>query len=175
MEPVHLSELADYISRDGKTIRPGCYGVSHGSGLLFELIRFAGQSWAGHAFVYVGNGIIVEGTHPEARLAPADSHPDAIWNYREELTDEQRMLIVAKAHALVGCPYNHMGFIGFALEAFHIANETTLDRVFKTERWRVCSALVADCYDDAGIDVEPGSKYPNLVSPGDLLERIMKQ
>ena len=174
-EPIRLPELLDFTSRDGKRVRPGCYGVSHGSGLLFEMVRFACQSWAGHAFVYIGNGQIVEGTHPVARVASADSHPDAIWNYREELTDDQRMRIVARAQALVGIPYDYTGYLGFALEILHLAQESKLDRVFKSDRWRVCSAIVADCYDDAGIDVEPDSQYPNLVSPADLLERIMRQ
>ena len=45
-------------------------------------------------------------------------------------------------------------------------------RVFKEDHWRVCSALVADCYAYAGIHLEAGLPYPNLISPGDLYNRI---
>jgi len=149
--------------------------VSHGSGILGELIRHATESWAGHAFVYIGNGQIVEGTAPVAQIAAADSHPDAVWNSQEQLTDDQRTKIVARAHALIGAPYDYPAYVGFALEVLKLRSGTELDPVFREDRWRVCSALVADCYAYAGIQVEAGSKYPNLVSPADLYDRIVQR
>lgn len=47
-----------------------------------EIIRHATGSWAGHAFLYVGNGLIVQGQPPEAGTAVAASHDDAIWAWR---------------------------------------------------------------------------------------------
>ena len=38
-----------------------------------------------------------------------------------------------------------------------------LDPVFKADHWRVCSAMVADCYAYAGIHLA-GLKDPNLIS-----------
>ena len=67
---------------DISKLLPGTFGVSHGGGVAGELIRHATESWAGHAFLYLGNGQLVEGTPPVARVAPADSHADAIWAYR---------------------------------------------------------------------------------------------
>jgi hypothetical protein len=32
----------------------------------------------------------------------------------------------------------------------------------------VCSALVADCYAYAALNLEEGLTYPNLISPADL-------
>jgi uncharacterized protein YycO len=173
--PVPISGLTDYTARNGQTVRAGCFGVSHGSGMLGELIRHATESWAGHAFVYVGNGQIVEGWAPIARLAAADSHPDAVWNARETLTDDQRLRIVARAHALVGTPYDWAAYVGFALEVLKVSNGQQLDDVFKGDRWRVCSALVADCYEYAGITIDAGLHDPNLVSPADLYDRIAHQ
>src|SRR5260370_1238814 len=97
-------------------LQPGNYFVSHGSGLAGELIRRATESWAGHAGVYAGQGMIIEGAPPATRLAPAASHPDAIWNTGEQLTDEQRQAIVARAHALGGTPDDYAAYIGFAVE-----------------------------------------------------------
>jgi len=169
---VAASELAPYTARNKEIVLPGCYGVSHGSGIIGELIRHATESWAGHAFVYIGNGQIVEGWPPMARMASANSHPDAIWNVREELSDEERTRIVARAHALVGTPYDYPAYIGFALEVLKLRTGGQLDPVFQNDHWRVCSALVADCYAYAGIDVDPGQQGSNLVTPADLYNRI---
>jgi uncharacterized protein YycO len=168
-------ELAPYAARNGKIVRAGCYGVSHGSGILGELIRHATESWAGHAFVYVGNGLIIEGTAPVARIAQADSHPDAVWNADEVLTDDQRTKIVDRAHALVGTAYDYLAYMGFALEVLKLRKGTQLDPVFHDDHWRVCSALVADCYRYAGITIDSGLRDPNLVSPADLYNRIAAQ
>ena len=154
---------------------PGNYGVSHGSGMVGELIRHATESWAGHAFVYVGNGMIVEAAPPATRISPAGAHPDAVWNLGEPLTDVQRQAIVARAHALLGTPYDYPAYIGFALEVLKLRTAQQLAPEFVHDRWRVCSADVADEYGFAGIDLTAGLKCPNLVSPADLYDRIAKQ
>jgi uncharacterized protein YycO len=167
-----FSGLTPFTARNGDLVRAGCYGVSHGSGITGELIRHATESWAGHAFVYIGDGQIVEAAPPHALVSAAASHPDAVWNARDDLTDAQRADIVARAHALVGCPYDFPAYIGFALEVMKIRTGQELDPVFKTDRWRVCSALVADCYEFAGVPVDKDLPYPNLISPADLYNRI---
>lgn len=166
------SSLASITTPNGEIVLPGTYGVSHGSGITGELIRHATESWAGHAFVYVGNGEVIEAAPPCARVASAASHPDAVWDTHEVLTDAQRDDIVARAHALVGCPYDYPAYVGFALEVMKIRSGQELDPVFKEDHWRVCSALVADCYAYAGIHLETGLPYPNLISPADLYNRI---
>ena len=52
--------LAPFIAANGDRVLPGCYGVSHGGRITGELIRHATGSRAGHAFVYIGNGQIIE-------------------------------------------------------------------------------------------------------------------
>ena len=156
-------------------LKPGNYGVSHGSGMVGELIRHATESWAGHAFLYVGDGMIVEAAPPVTRLAPAASHSDAVWNLDEPLTDAQRTAIVTRAHALVGTTYDYAAYIGFALEVLGLRTGKELAPEYKRDTWRVCSADVADAYSFAGIDLTAGLKYPNLVSPADLYDRIARQ
>jgi uncharacterized protein YycO len=169
------STLTPYTAANGDIVQPGCFGVSHGSGITGELIRHATESWAGHAFVYVGNGQIIEAEPPAARVSAADSHPDAVWNVRYPLTDTQRDDIVARAHALVGCPYDYPAYVGFALEVMKLASGQELDPVFQQDHWRVCSALVADCYAYAGIHLEQGLPNPNLISPADLYNIIAQE
>ena len=175
--PVQASSLAPYTAANGEKVLPGCYGVSHGAGLTGELIRHATESWAGHAFVYIGNGQIIEAAPPVAKISSAASHPDAVWNVRYPLTDDQRDKICDRAHALVGCPYDYPAYIGFALEVLKLRTGGQLDPVFGDDHWRVCSALVADCYEyaGAGAGLEEGLKYPNLISPADLYNIIAQE
>jgi hypothetical protein len=56
-----------------------------------------------------------------------------------------------------------------------IQNGTELDPVFRDDHWRVCSALVADCYTYAGMHLEQGLKNPNLISPADLYNLIAQE
>ncbi len=167
--------LAPYIAANGDKVLPGCYGVSHSGRITGDLIRHATESWAGHAFIYIGNGLIIEAAPPAARVSPASSHPDAVWNARFPLTNVQRARICARAHAMVGCPYDYPAYVGFALKVLKLRNSTELDPVFKADHWRVCSALVADCYAYAGIRLQSGAKALNLISPADLYNIIARQ
>ena len=155
------STLAPYITAHGDTVLPGSYGVSHAGGITGELIRHATGGWAGHAFVYVGDGKIIEAVPPAARVAPAASHPDAVWNVRFPLSDAQRDRICARAHALVGRPYDYPAYVSFALKVLKVRDGAELDPVFKADHWRVSSELVADCYAQAGIRLTS----PSLARP----------
>lgn len=165
---------------DISRLAPGTPGVSHGSGIAAELIRHATESWAGHAFIYIGNGMIVQGQPPVAAIAPAASHDDAIWAYRmwdqlgwaPDKIQAAQLAVVSRAHALVGTGYDYPAYVGFGLEVMHLASGTELDPVFKLDRWRVCSALVADCLSTGGVPQDwakvlgkgPGRDV-NLISP----------
>jgi uncharacterized protein YycO len=98
-----------------------------------------------------------------------------VWNAHEPLTDQQRLTIVARAHALVGTPYDWPAYVGFALEVLKLRTGAQLDGAFASDGWRVCSALVADCYAHAGIDIDGNITGSNLVSPADLYDRIARQ
>jgi len=173
--PPALPRLAPFTAANGDMVLPGCYGVSHGGGITGELIRHATGTWAGHAFVYIGNGQIIEAAPPVVRVAPAASHPDAVWNVRYPLANAQRARICAGARALAGRPYDYPAYTGFALKVLRIGDGAELDPVFKADHWRVCSALVADCYAYAGIRLEAGRKAPRPLSPAVLCEMIARQ
>ena len=102
------------------------------------------------------------------RISHAASHPDALWNSRCPLTGVQRERICARALALVGCPYDYPAYTGFALKVLRLRDGAELDPVFKADHWRVCSALVADCYAYAGIRLEPGLRDLSLSGPAGL-------
>src|SRR6266536_2390002 len=65
--------LAPYTAASGDMVLPGCYGVSRGQGITGELIRHATGPRPGHAFIYIGNGRIVEVAPPTATRTPASA------------------------------------------------------------------------------------------------------
>ncbi len=182
---------------DVRRLTPGVFGVSHGSGYGGELIRHATGSWAGHAFLYLGGGQMVEGAPPEARIVPADKYGDAIWAWRQwdqlkaaSWTDQEiraaQDKVVGRGHALVGCAYDWPAYVGFALEVLGLRSEQQLSPFFTHDAYRVCSALVDDAEtfgdvpmtftaeDGPGLARDPSVKVAapymaNLVSPGMLL------
>lgn len=177
-------------------LEPGTFGVSHGGGTAGELIRHATGSWAGHAFLYLGDGLIVQGQPPQAATAPADSHGDAIWAWRmwDWLRDDQKWtparvmnaqtMVVERGKALIGCSYDYEAYVAFALMVMKLRNADQIAPFFRRDAWRVCSALVADAEgmggvpmqfvpsDGPGLVAHPDTKVampPNLVAPGMLL------
>ena len=162
------SRLAPYAAASGDMVLPGCYGVSRSEGITGDLIRHATGERPGHAFIYIGNGRIVEVAPPSVRIAPAASHPGAVWNANRSLTGAQRERICARALALVGRPYDYPSYTGFALKVLRPLDGAELDPVFKADHWRVCAALVADCYAYAGIRLEPGLRDLSLARAAGL-------
>jgi len=158
---------APFIAASGDEVRPGCYGISDGGGITGDLIRHAAGARAGHAFVYIGHGQVVEAAPPGVRVSAAAAHPDAIWNVRCPLTAAQRARICARAVALVGRPYDYPAYTGFALRVLKLRAQAELDPVFKADHWQVCSALVADCYAYAGLRIQPGLRDLSLTGPAD--------
>jgi len=177
-------------------LTPGVFGVSHGSGMGGEIIRHATGSWAGHAFLYLGDGQMVEGAPPEARIVHADKYSDAIWGWRmwDQLKAERGWTdvqvksaqdkVVGRGHALVGCAYDWPAYVGFSLEVLGLRNEKQLSPFFTHDGYRVCSALVDDAevfggvpmdfvpFDGPGLIKNPDHKVvmpANLVAPGMLL------
>jgi hypothetical protein len=178
-------------------LRPGTFGVSHGGGLPGDLIRHATGSWAGHAFLYLGNGQAVQGAPEKANIVPADTWQDAIWAWRMwdqlravehwsvEHVAQASFATVARGNALVGTDYDWPAYVQFGLEVMHLRNQEDLAGLDKHDTWRVCSALVADALGKGGVPLnfvpEDGpaltrpilgrvrSMPPNLVAPGMLL------
>jgi hypothetical protein len=175
-------------------LTPGVFGVSAGGGATGMIIRDATGSEAGHAFLYLGNGVLVQGQPPKAVLAPADSHADARWAWRmwsalkenDGWTDEQvtaaQGLVVARGRALVGTPYDYGAYVAFTAMILHLRTAQQMSVEFEHDPARVCSGLVADAERTGGVPLNfvpedgpslitaPDEKIPvPLVTPGMLL------
>jgi hypothetical protein len=128
-----------------------------------------------HAFIYIGDGLIVQANPTGVAIGNVSQYPVIGWNQHEEITDDQRALIVEAAKKLVDRPYGFLDITNLALRILGLkmlANTTLLEKM--AERYGViCSELVALSYDAAKVGL--CNKPANIVTPGDLAERLIYQ
>ena len=95
--------------------RLGDYGVVKTGGFFGKLIRLGTISRWNHAFIYVGNGMVVEANPTDVASSRIIKYGNIAWNKHEELTDEQRRAIVGFAIKAIGKPYNFLVILSLAL------------------------------------------------------------
>jgi uncharacterized protein YycO len=155
--------------------RPGDFGVVKTNGIIGRLIRVGTASRWNHAFIYVGDGTIVEANPTGVAISPVTKYPHIAWNQHDQLTDETREKIVDIAFKEVGKPY---AFLDIASLFFRIIGLRFIKpnvfwkRLSQQESW-FCSELVAYCYRISGLTLI--NKKDDLVTPGDLAERLVYQ
>ena len=159
----------------------GDYGlIKHSPGNWLDhaaekLIEWGTSSEYCHAFVYVGNGNIVEAVR-HVRVAPASSYTDIAWSTGRlgpqfTPTPLERQLIVRAAMSYVGEAYNILDILAIALaqaRAGHmIDGDEWIAKRLSDDHMAICSQLVTNAYRASGIELFPG-RLSGLVSPGDL-------
>ena len=156
--------------------RIGDYGVIRSTGLFARLIQVGTLSRWNHAFIYVGNGLIVEANPKGVQLSPISKYDLIAWNQHEELTNKERLIIVNFALDQVGQPYNFIviGNIALRILGLKILAKTELMYHWaqKTKGY-ICSELVAEAYEAIGDNL--CKKDADLITPGDLAERLVYQ
>jgi hypothetical protein len=140
-----------------------------------DLIEFGTDSPYCHAFVYVGNGQIVEAVR-HVQLAPVTNYQDIVWSTGRlgpdlTPTEGQRMAIATAAMSYVGESYNIVDILAIALAQPRLGklvhgSEWWVKRL-SDDHMKICSQLVACAWRAASLDLAPG-KLSGLVSPGDL-------
>jgi hypothetical protein len=140
-----------------------------------DLIRFGTDSPYMHAFVYVGNGQIVEAIR-HVQVSPASNYSDITWSTgrlspADTPTDVQRQSIARAAMSYVGQSYNALDIIAIALDQVRMGHLVDGDewwvKRLSDDHMQICSQLVVNAYRMASLDLAPGM-LSGLVSPGDL-------
>jgi len=153
--------------------RIGDYGVVRTGGFFGKLIRLGTISRWNHAFIYVGNGKIVEANPTGVALSNLNDYPLVAWNQHEELFAEQRNAIVYHANLAIGRPYNFGIIIMLAFRALGVKIfPKKFLHYLANHAGYICSELVAECYQKAGF---PVCSNPDVCNPGDLAERLIWQ
>lgn len=128
-----------------------------------------------HAFVYVGNGQIVEAIR-HVQVSPATNYQDIVWSTGRLApghtpSQVERQAIAMAAMSFVGQAYNILDIVAIALAQARLGHivdgsEWWVKRL-SDDHMQICSQLVVNSYRLASLDLDPG-KLSGLVSPGDL-------
>lgn len=162
--------------------QPGDFAVVRMNGATGRLIRLGqwlnGDGFADyeHAFVYIGDGLVVEAEPGGARRGSLGyyAHAPMLWSTgRIALTDGQRATVVAAALGYVGVPYSFVDYLSIMALRFRLP-VPWLHRYVANSGHMICSQLVDQCYQDAGIRLFPDGRWPGDVTPGDLYRLIVK-
>lgn len=155
------------------TLQPGQYGVTHGHTFLGIGIEVVTRSWASHAFLYVGDGLIVESEADGAVLSDVHKYDgDVVW-CPPRFTDGRGDLIATAGRALVGTPYSYLG--AAAIGVAKITGRHTpawARRRLDDEGDLFCSQLVDEAYQRAGVHLFDDGRWNGAVAPSDLLALI---
>lgn len=155
---------------NNQTLQLGQYGITHGKGILSKGIELVTRSWASHAFLYVGDGLIVESEADGAVLSDAHKYDgDVVW-CPPRLMDGRGEQIAKAGLSLVGVPYSYLGIA--AIGVAKITGEHTPKWAQKRLDDRgdlFCSQLVDEAYQRAGVHLFNDGRWPGAVAPGDLL------
>lgn len=155
----------------------GLVSIKGGVGFLIRVGQFLnGDGFRDyeHAFIYVGDGKIVEAEPGGALISDLAEYDgrSIIWSTDLiPLTDEQRALIVQSALAQEGTPYSFLDYLAIALYRLGIKHPGVAKRV-ESSKHLICSQLVALDYEHAGIPVTDLPPY--LVTPGKLLNHLLR-
>jgi hypothetical protein len=128
-----------------------------------------------HAFVYVGNGQLVEAVR-HVQVAPVTNYQDIVWSTGKlgpdhTPTQVQRQAIARAAMSFVGESYNILDIVAIAFAQARLGHVVDGDewwvKRLSDDHMQICSQLVVNAWRLGGIDLAPG-RLSGLVSPGDL-------
>jgi uncharacterized protein YycO len=151
----------------------GDYGVVKTNGWMGMLIRVGTLSRWNHAFIYIGDGKIVEANPKGVAISNVSKYKDIAWNQHEQLTEAQRQKIVKRAKQMVGEPYGFGAILVIAFKILGLKVISKLRKFAENEKSVICSQLVAMCYSYAKIKVS--DKPHAFTTPGDLAFRLIYQ
>lgn len=157
---------------------PGDFGLTQISGNVGRMIRVGqwlnGDGFANfeHAFLYIGNGQIVEAEPGGARLGNVNEYSDIFWSSGKiPLTDAQRTLIVHAACHQLGVPYSFADYFALAAHRLHIP-APNLRHFIADSGHQICSQQVDYCYQVAGVQLFKDGRWCGDVVPLDLYNLV---
>lgn len=153
---------------------PGDFGVVRTGGWQGRLIRIGTDSPVNHAFVYVGDGKVIEARPGGAGYARLSKYRNVKWSTGVpslELTDAQRAQVFAAAERLVGTPYSWVDIAALSLACLGLRWRALDKRIERLDRL-ICSQLADVLRERIGSHLFTDGRLPCQVTPGDLLDLI---
>lgn len=160
-------------------MNPGDFGLVAIQGAAGKLIE-VGQWFAGdgfepfeHAFLYVGNGQIVEAQPGGAKLSPADKYDSRVVRWSTGLiVPKDGEKIADMGRFFVGVPYSAADYFAIATHRLHLwPSDVLLKRYVASTKRLICSQLVDAAWRGAGEPLFP-HEWAGYVTPGSLAELL---
>lgn len=162
---------------------PGDIGVTSISGDVGKLITIG--EWLNgnkddkydHAFIYVGNGQVVEAEPGKQGAwlgnvsAYMDGRPLAFSTGKLNIDTVVSQTIVKLALELVGTPYSFLDYLAIAAHRFHLPIPG-LKNYVASSKHMICSQLCDYVYQEAGVKLFTDGRWDGYVTPAALAERI---
>lgn len=156
----------------------GLIGLTPISGQVGKLIEFGQwldgggfQQWE-HAFISIGGGLIVEAEPGGARIGNVSEYSDIYWceGIYTLGTAAQLAATVPVAKGYVGTPYSALDYFALAAHRLHLP-VIGLENYIKNDAHQICSQLVDQVYNVAGIHIFTDNRWAGFVTPADLYNR----
>lgn len=163
--------------------RPGDFFLVKIHGTVGWLIRLGqwldGGEFADyeHAAVYLGDGRVMEAEPGGARVVQLSVYDNDKLEWSSgliDLTDDQREAIVSAAYGYRNVPYSFLDYLSLALARLRIRAPFVKQMVAQT-RHMICSQLVDQCYEDAGVHLFEDHRWPGDVIPADLYRLLQEK
>lgn len=156
----------------------GDFGVVRTGGALARVIRVGTDSWMNHAFVYVGNGQVIEAQPGGARLNSAEFYDHARFHIAWStdlipLTDMQRSNIAAWALKQKGVGYNWSDIAALSLHCIGLGTPKWAEKRIEDDNRLICSQLVDKAYRLSGVKLFDDGRLSGAVTPGDLWNLLL--
>ncbi len=151
----------------------GDYGCVQTNGIVGFLIQLGTLTKYNHAFIYLGDGKIIEATPRHGVIiSPVTNYTNIAWNQHEPKTDEQRKALVAQALTHFGDHYSFLAFLAIGMRILHIKSPKWMRERLTKSKNEICSELVARDYRACDFVVE-GQRPDFFISPSDLIYRLL--
>lgn len=152
--------------------QPGDYGVVATKGIIGFLIQLGTLTKFNHAFIYIGDGKIIEANPGGVSISDVSKYTNIVWNKNEYKTDEQRQALVQQAKTHLGHSYSFLAIVAITLEIFKINRPAWMIKRLSSSGDDICSQLVAQDYRACGFVVD--GKTPDFyITPSDLIYRLL--
>ena len=156
---------------------PGDIGIVRSNGIPACLIQLGTLSRWNHAFIYIGNGLIIEATPSGVKISRLDQYDKIVWNKHQVWYNEEdsRKAIVEGAFKALRKPYNWVNIltIFFRIVGLKILANTKLMKKLADKDGYICSELCEELYVNTGNALV--TKPAGITTPGDLVEAVVYQ
>ncbi|MEU2874722.1 hypothetical protein ABZ769_37075 [Streptomyces olivoreticuli] len=160
---------------------PGDIGLARMDGSTGTLIRIGqwlngdGYGAYEHAFLVLLEGQLLEADPSGVRVRPLldYAHTNVLYVCPPSLTQQQRQAICAAARRYIGVPYSFLDYAAIAAHRLHLPVPGLRGYIAST-RHTICSQLVDQCYQDAGVRLFADGRWPGYVTPMALYNILVR-